>query len=430
MTASPEKETTARLVTTEDELHAVARRLERAQRVALDIESNGLFKYRATLCAMQLATDDEVVVVDPLAVPLEALRTLLGPTGPQKIVHDVAFDARILAEAGLELANVFDTSLAARMLGRAATGLASLMSTELGISLDKKLQHHDWTERPIRDHQLRYLADDVIHLGALADVLGAEIGARAEASSIGIAEAVEEETRYRLAQAIASAKIPDPRPPYVRLKGIDRVPATELPILRRIAELREQKARSLDVPPYKVIGPDVLFAIAKARPTTIEELERVRGATSGHRARSLARPMLDAVRAGIEDAGRIPTDEHAMIERPRPPAAWVKARRAREGRLTAWRKVEAKARGVDEQVVLPGHCLQDLADLDEGATLEDVASVAGLGAFRRERDGAKLAALLAPPEPTTTTATTTSEEAGAHRPREEGTAGDEPSEAS
>ena len=383
------------LVAREDELTEAAARLGRADRVAVDVESNGLFKFRAALCMIQLATSEDVVIVDPLATPLGALRTLLGPDGPRKIVHDVAFDARILAEAGIPLANVFDTSLAARMLGRTATGLASLLGSELAITVDKKLQHHDWTERPVTREQLRYLADDVVHLDALAARLLAEMEERAQTTGESIADVVEEETRYRLAQAATAAGTTDPRPPYVRLKGIERVPVAELPILRRIAQVREEKAKSLDVPPYKVLGPDVLFAIARAKPTSLAELERVKGATNGGRARGIARAMLEAVVAGISDEGLIPDEERAMFERPRIAPALLKARRDREGRLTSWRKAEAKRRGVDEQVVLPGHCLQDLADLGPEATLESIAQVPGIGAFRVQRDGEAIVRALA-----------------------------------
>lgn len=386
----------ARLVTKSAELRSLAERLSRAPRVALDIESNGLFKYRATLCTIQLAGEpgETAVVVDAMAAPLDAIAALLGAEGPRKIVHDVAFDARILAEAGLALGNVLDTSIAARMLGRTATGLASLLGTELGIAIDKKLQHHDWSARPIRSRELTYLAEDVAHLGALADKLWTEVEAR------GIADAIEEETRYRLAQAIAAASVVDPRPPWVRLKGIDRVPAAELPILRRLAAVREDKARRLDVPPYKVLGPDVLFAIARARPRTMEELARIRGAAQGPRARSLAPALLEAVRAGLEDRC-VPEDERAMLERPRLPSSVAKARRAREQRLTSWRKEEARRRKVDEQVVLPGHCLQDLAGLED-TSLASIAAVPGIGAFRVARDGASIRAALeaaAPPAP-------------------------------
>lgn len=383
------------LVTHEDGLRAATVGLARSRRVALDIESNGLFKYRATLCAMQLAGTKSteaanVFIVDTFTTSLEPLSELLGPNGPRKIVHDVAFDARILAESGLILANVLDTSIAARMLGRTATGLASLLGAELGIELDKKLQHHDWTERPIRPNQLRYLANDVIHLEALADKLWAEVEAR------DIAAEIEEETRYRLSQSIAAAGSVDPRRPYLRLKGIDRAPATQLPILRRLADVREEKARKLDVPPHKVLGADVLFAIARARPRTMAELEGVCGATQGHRARSLAPQLLEAVHAGLADDG-VPEAERAMLDKPRLPPAVAKARRAREQRLTSWRKNEAKRRGVDEQVVLPGHCLNDLASLDDDASIDSIARVPGIGAFRVERLGETLRTVLTAP---------------------------------
>ncbi|MBX3232301.1 MAG: HRDC domain-containing protein [Labilithrix sp.] len=375
------------MVADERGLAAVAERLAGAPVLAVDVESNGLFKYRASLCTLQLATPDaEPIVVDALATPLAPLARVLAESGPRKIVHDIAFDARILAESGVLLGNVFDTSLAARMLGRTATGLAALLQSELGVAMDKKLQHHDWTERPLERQHIAYLEADVAHLPALAARLEREVAER------GIAAEIEEETRYRLAQAAASVAAGDPRAPYLRMKGIDRVAREELPLLRRLAEVREAEARALDVPPYKVIGPDVLFAIAKARPRTMDELTRVKNALAGHRARAIAPKLLAAVAQGVAD-GAIPDADAALLERPRLPSAQIKARRAREHRLTAWRRAEAKRRGVDEQVVLPGHCLQDLADLED-ATLAAIAAVPGIGAFRIEQSAAALLAAL------------------------------------
>lgn len=164
-------------------------------------------------------------------------------------------------------------------------------------------------------------------------------------------------------------------------------------MLRRLAEVREKKARELDVPPYKVLGPDVLFAIARVKPKDEGELSRIPGALSGRRARSLAPEVLRAVREGLAEEGRISDADQALLRPPRQPPSVVKARRAREQRLTAWRRAQAKAREVDEQVVLPGHCLQDLASI-EAPSPEAVAAVPGLGAFRIERDGSALLAAL------------------------------------
>jgi len=379
---------TVSLVTEEHALRAAVSRLNGKARIAVDLESNGMFAYRAVACIVQIASDDEVVIVDALATSLEPLAELLASTTTAKVVHDVAFDARILAEAGVTLGNVRDTSLAARMLGRTATGLAALLGTELGVTIDKKMQQHDWSERPLSPSAVQYLAGDVVYLEALADRLFGEVAER------GIAEEVEEETRYRLAQAVASAGAEEARPPYVRLKGIERASATDLPILRHLAEIRERHARELGVPPYKVLAPDVLFAVAQVKPTTHDELARIRGAMSGRRARAMASEVLDAVECGLED-GEIPEEDRAWFEKPRHPggSGAVRARRAREQRLSRWRKGEAHKRGVDEQVVLPGHVLQDLADVAD-PSLETIAAVPGIGAFRVARDGEALLAVM------------------------------------
>jgi ribonuclease D len=184
----------------------------------------------------------------------------------------------------------------------------------------------------------------------------------------------------------------------VRLKGIDKLPEAELAVLRHVAAVREEKARALDVPPYKVLAPDVLLAIAHARPRTQAELARIKGAMQGRRAASIASEILRAVEAGLAEP-TIPEADRAMLERPRVPSSVARQRRAREQRLSKWRRDEAQRRGVDEQVVLPGHCLQAVADLAEPATIDALAAVPGMGAFRVARSGeAILAALRAPEE--------------------------------
>jgi len=132
------------VVARDDELHEVVAAASAASRVAVDLEASGMFTYRAHICAVQLAWDaGRVAVVDTLAVSLRGLAGLLGAGGPVKIVHDVAFDARLLAEVEIQLGNVHDTALAARMLGRAATGLASLLESDLGVHIAKDMQRHD-----------------------------------------------------------------------------------------------------------------------------------------------------------------------------------------------------------------------------------------------------------------------------------------------
>lgn len=369
----------ARIVSDEGGLQAVATAAARASRVAVDLEASGMFAYHAAICTMQLAWDGEApVVVDALAVPLAVLRALLGPSGPVKIVHDVSFDARLLAEANLVLGHVHDTALAARMLGRTATGLATLLEAELGVHIDKDLQQHDWRLRPLDARTLGYLARDVGHLAALDDKLWAEVSAR------GIEAEVLEETQYRLDGAVEAMRTPDTTPAYARIKGVDRLAERELAVLRPLAQLREDEARSRDVPPYRVLSNDALVTVARERPRTAAQVARLRGFP---KAAPGASRLAEAMARVVADAGdTLPEEERARFERPRPPQAFTKARREREARLLAWRRVEAKARGVDEQVVLPGHCVRDAVER-EPATADDLRDVAGIGTFRIARDG-------------------------------------------
>jgi ribonuclease D len=369
-----------RVVARDDELRDVVTAAARAARIAVDVEASGMFAYRARPCTVQLAWDDggQVAVVDTLATSIAPLGELLGPDGPVKIVHDVAFDARLLAESGIALANVHDTAVAARMLSRLATGLATLLDAELGVHIGKTMQQHDWRLRPLDDRMLDYLAADVVHLEALEQKLWSEIDGH------GIEDAVLEETRYRIASAIAATQPPEVAPPYARVKGAARLAERELAVLRVAAELREREAERRDVPPHKIASADALIAIARARPKTAQELARVRGLAVGTPAgRSFATALLPLLATAGE---RIPDDERHYFEPVRLPAAQARVRRQREVRLIAWRRAEAKRRGVDEQVVLPGHCLKDAVDGDV-ETLEDLSRVPGLGEFRLRQYG-------------------------------------------
>src|ERR1019366_1523321 len=122
-----------------------------------------------------------------------------------------------------------------------------------------------------------------------------------------------------------------------------------------------------------------------------EALARVRGlSTVTPEGQEFARLLLRAVAAAGD---RIPEDERSYFEPARLPAEEVRLRRERETRLIAWRRVEAKKRGVDEQVVLPGHCLKDAVDA-EVHSAEDLTRVPGIGAFRVRQDGEAIANAL------------------------------------
>jgi ribonuclease D len=399
MTAEPQAPADERIavVTTRADLARVVTAARHAPLVAVDAEGNGLFAYRAQLCTVQLAWQDgegtSIAVVDTLAVDPAPLGELLDRSGPRKVLHDFTFDVKLLAEAGVELDNLHDTSVLARMLGRKATGLASLLSSELGLVVPKDLQQHDWSRRPLRPAELAYLATDVRHLAALYDKLSAE------ARAVDIEEEVLVETAFKRESALAPPR--EKGPSYLRVKGAEALDPAGLAVLRRLVAEREIIAESWDVPPFKAVGNETLLLLAEKKPVTLDDLRRIKRGVSPRLMQSSDR-LLGAIQAGLAD-GEVPASDRAVPARL--DRAIVAARRAREKRLSGWRRREAVARNVDEQVILPGHCLADLVSI-ESDDLEAIARVRGLGAKRYARYGATLQVLLdrdLPAEPATPT---------------------------
>jgi ribonuclease D len=388
-------------VTLVADAHALAATVERlgaSDRIALDVEGDGMYRYRARLCVLQLAVRDsagapDVVIIDALALgDLGPLATLLGSDGPVKIVHDAAFDARMLREAGVPLGRVLDTSVLARLLGEPASGLSALCEKYLGVALSKRMRDHDWGQRPLGPEARRYLADDVRYLHPLADVL---VGRAAE---LGILEEVAEECAYVLARA---AEPPRVVAPWIRVKGALERPTEERLRLRALANAREDLARRRDVPPGRLLSGESLLALARRPPRDAHDLGRVlRGSASRDD------ELRDALLAALAEAersisggdadgalGRSRDVPAAELPPPGPLPAERAAMRAREKALLAWRRARADERGVDLQVVLPGHCVADLVARDP-QNLEQLAGIPGLGAVRIARDGASLLELL------------------------------------
>lgn len=353
--------------------------------LALDVEGDGLFRYRARLCTVQISTGADFAVVDTLALDLrEALGELLSERGPEKILHDAAFDARLLRDVGVVLGRVYDTAVAARMLGEKSTGLAALVASRFGLVVSKDQQQADWGARPLGQDALGYLLDDVRHLHALADRL------REEARALGVEEEIAEECDYVLMRA-AQDRPPEP-PPWTRIKKVMELGPAGRAAVRELALVREDAAKRLDVPPFKVIGNETLVAIARKRPRSPGELASIPGALSG-RARAVTGDLLAALRraASSEDA---PEEELALMRPPPPVPAERAARRTRDRALSEWRKKTAAERGVDPQVVLPGHCLNDIADADPQDP-DALGRTAGLGQFRVARYGDAILSALA-----------------------------------
>ena len=115
---------------------------EHAERVALDVQTEGPGAVGATLAGVSLCFEPGAAYQAPLGPKdtdsdtiLQELRPLLGADGPPKVMHDAKPGLVVLAQRGVDPSTpAFDTLLAAFLLDGKAHGLEDLIADKLGLS--------------------------------------------------------------------------------------------------------------------------------------------------------------------------------------------------------------------------------------------------------------------------------------------------------
>lgn len=383
----------AAFVDAPEALRLLAERVAGLARVALDTEANSLHAYRERVCVVQLSTDHESAIIDPLVLPdLAPLGAALARTDLEVVLHGGDYDIAVLSrDHGIALGRVFDTHVAATLLGEPRVGLADLAATHLGVQLDKRFQTADWGRRPLTPEQLVYLQGDTQWLLPLRDLLAARLRER------DLEEEAEIEFR-RLALRRGRPLATDPEG-WRRLKGASELGAEGRAVLAALWTWRESEAERRDLPPFKVLAPQALLAVAQRPPP-----DDPRAPLTGLHPREVARhggAVRGAVRRGLEAAraGQAPPPP----ERPVLGEAQRRERKQREqveDRLRAWRREEAAARGVPNVVVLPNPALEHLAehaDRYAAADPSELAALPDVGPKRAARYGEALRRLLRAP---------------------------------
>ena len=231
--------------------------LSKAPRVAVDIESNGFFRYHERICLVQLATAGSAILLDPLAIEdIRPLGKLLGDRSVEKVFHSADYDLRSLdRDWGFRVSNLFDTSIAAAFTGSTELGLQPVVHHHVGVELKKhrKLQLSDWTKRPLSAEALSYAANDVLYLGGVRDSLAGRL------KSLSRLEWVKEEFE-RLEKVRHVPRDRDSA--FLSSKGSRSLDGRGLALLRSLFQFREREARRLDRPPFKVTPDSALLLLA------------------------------------------------------------------------------------------------------------------------------------------------------------------------
>ncbi len=338
--------------------------------LALDTEADSMHSYFHKVCLIQVTADGRHMVIDPLrlqAEDLEPLWTVVADPSVPVLMHGADYDFRVLdRDYGARICGLQDTQIMAQLLGEEKTGLAALLEKELGVHLDKRHQRADWGRRPLTRSQVAYAAADTAYLGALVERL------RSRLEELGRWSWAVEEFQS-LEQVRYSPPDADPLA-FERIKGARALRGEVRDRLFTLHGWRDHMARSLDVPPFKVLGNRQLMLLSEDPPTDLVALGEVEGI--GPRAvRRWGNELLNAV-----DRPRRAPDH---VRPPRPPNPPAEVRRRLKNLVSA-RDATAKELGLQEGLVCSRSLAGAVAARQPRCSSFYDLETAGLGGWRLE----------------------------------------------
>jgi ribonuclease D len=299
--------------------------------IAFDTESDSFHHYQEKVCLIQISDGRRDIIVDTLAVPdLSSIGDILSNPKQIKVLHGADYDVVCLKrDYGFNLRGLFDTMVGAQFLAFPHVGLADVLEATFGVSLDKRLQRYDWARRPLLPEHLEYARSDTHWLLPLHEVMVHRLG------RVGLFDAVLEECG-RIEEREWSGRKPDPDD-FLRVKGSAALREQGRRVLRQLYRYRDDEARRMNRPPFKVIPDPVLMRVAEVMPTDLSALSRIiRSHSPLMRAHGTA--IVRAVNDGIADDSQLPKASSRQRARAGPhPAAAGLFHQVLTERFRAWR---------------------------------------------------------------------------------------------
>lgn len=276
-------------------------------RVGLDTEFMRERTYWPQLALVQLAFEDDgtadapdaILLVDPLSPGMEApLRRLLEAPALVKVMHSAGEDLMALRQhCGALPRPLFDTQIAAALSGiGAGIGYQRLVQTVLGQDVDKGETRSDWLRRPLSPAQLRYAAEDVVHLHALHADLAARLQAQGRAAWLA-------EDCARLVDNAGDDS--GERWPHLPLRAAQFLDAPAQHRLLRLLRWRDVQARVSDRPRSWILDNELAVALARDPLPDAAALQRMLDAHP-KAPRKLAASLWQALQTPLPDEADAP----------------------------------------------------------------------------------------------------------------------------
>ena len=357
------------LIISTDVLAAFCERAVKFDFITVDTEFLRETTYWPKLCLIQAATNDEAVLIDPLAdgLDLAPFFALLANPDLVKVFHAARQDIEIFVKlTGKVPLNIYDTQVAASVCGFGdSVSYDNLVRSITGVELDKSSRFTDWSARPLWDKQRLYAVADVTHLRDIYVELRKQVEATKREDWV--------EDELGILRSIDTYVV-QPEQAWERLKMKINRPR-DLAALKVLAAWREKRAQDSDQPRSRVLKDDVLFDLAMQRPLTPDAFEKLRTVPRGFGRSSAAAEIMAALKQ-VEALNK--SDLPVLAERYRGPSP-----KGAVGDL-----VRVLLKSVSEQHGVAARIIATSDEID-ALVLDDEADVPALKGWRRKLFGEK-----------------------------------------
>lgn len=361
------------IIVSTEALAAFCERAAQYEFVTVDTEFLRETTYWPRLCLIQVATNDEAVLIDPLApdIKLAPFFTLLANPDVTKVFHAARQDVEIFVKlTGAVPNNIFDTQIAASVCGFGdSASYDSLVRAICKVELDKSSRFTDWSARPLSEKQLTYALADVTYLRDIYRELKKQVEQTRRwdwvEDELGVLRSID-------------TYVVQPENAWERLKMKLNRPR-DLAAMKALAQWRERRAQESDQPRSRILKDDVLSELATQRPLTPEAFDKLRAVPRGYGRSSAAAEII----ALMKDVEAIPKSAlPAMPERYRGPSP----KGAVGDLIRVLLKSVAEQHGVAARIIAT-------SDEIDALVLDDDADVPALKGWRRKLFGEKALAI-------------------------------------
>ncbi len=266
-------------------------RISNSEFIGFDTEFVSENRYRPELCLLQVAADNEIGIIDTLAISnLDEFWDLLTEGEHITIAHaareEFLFCYRACQKKPKRL---MDVQLAAAFVGYDyPASYGNLVSQLLGEYVAKGETRTDWKRRPLSDKQIKYAVGDVVHLKRLSDKIDEALVASERTSWY------QEEIETWMDDLICN----EGQPQWPRISGASRLNRRSLGILQELWILRDSQARRQNRSPKRIIPDDLMIELAKRGSAKVSSFRSIRGFDSRVN-KKICNEVADAIAAGL-----------------------------------------------------------------------------------------------------------------------------------